>query len=1054
MRSDGNLLPAASPYSPFAVSRLALIPPVIFFLAATAAAQTTGSLSGVVTDTSGSRISAARIVLVETRTAATRQAITDVEGVYAAPLLAPGEYEIRVSQEGFAEKIRQGVRVSAGQAHRVDVTLEIGEQRDEVIVVADAPIVSTELGDYGGQVTDAELHQLPLNGRDLFQSSYYEPGVHLPTTALRESLTTGLGTAISINGASPYMNAFRLDGVYINEATNAVPSGVAGLTLGLESVSELHVASDPYSAEYGRAAGGVLAAVSRSGSNDFHGDAYWYFRNSALDAKNYFDSKQEDIPPLRRNQFGALLGGPIKREKAFFLLNYEGFRGRLTSTRRPVVPTLEARQGVLPDVEGGVRQVPVNPAISSYLDLYPTPNGRDFGDGTAEFVNEGTLETREDHLSAKTDLLFGAGSRLAVRYTFDDGDDARPDAVRIWSFENDSRYQFLHANLQQVHSPSTISNLRFAYSRVENAERGRVLPNVPESLSLVPGQPLGSIETTGLEGIGGFAARIVPRTFDLEDYQINGDLTHIAGRHNIRAGGGVDRLRFDQFADISAIGLFRFNSLENLLLGSPITAEAVQPGSTSARLWRYWQFHGYLQDDIRVTRRLNLGLGLRYETATTPDEAQARVATLRNPLTDSDTFVGGKLWDNPSKANFAPRASLAYDVTGAGRTVLRAGAGMFYDLLGSRELVVAGMRVPPLFQRVSVFRPGGFPDLLGAIAEAQPSSAVDGIDYDLEQPYVLRWRLGIDQALTRDLALTLEYVGSRGAHLMGKIGNMNTPLPEQLADGRLFIPAGAERINPNFGDIGMRRSQFNSFYHGLNALLLARPVGGLRYQVKYTWAKSIDEASASLFDEYAGVDLVPTVWDYRANRGPSSFDLRHLFVANFLYELPSQSGPAKHLIGGWMLSGVVTAQSGPRFAPSVGFDNARLAAARGDLGQRPDYVGSNGTDLITGDPAQWFNPTAFALPQPGFLGNLGRGTLSADGLFAIDVAVQKQVWRSERQTWTLRAEAFNLTNHPNFGVPSSLALFNSSGARVGSAGRVTNTATPSRQIQLALRWSF
>ncbi len=1023
-------------------------------LCSLAAAQTTGSLGGAVSDPTGARIPDASVRIVETRTGAGRDVHTDAEGRYLAPRLAPGLYEIHVAGEGFRDQIRRGITVSAGRAHTVDFELELGEQRQEIVVVGDAPIITTSAADYGGQVSSEELHELPLNGRDLFQSAYYEPGVHLPTAALRESLTTGLGTAISINGSNPYQNAFRLDGVYINEATNAVPSGIAGLTLGLEAVRELHVASDPYSAEYGRAAGGVLTAVSRSGTNDYHGALYWYFRNSALDAKNYFDRAADPIPPLRRNQFGGLFGGPLRTNRAFFLVNYEGFRSRSGSTRRPAVPTALARQGILPGANGGERRVNVDPNVQPYLDLYPLPNGRDFGDGTAEFVNQGVLETREDHFSGKLDLLLNAESRLAVRYTFDDGDDARPDAVRIWSFENDSRYQFLHTDWQTTHSPSTISNVRVAYSRIENAERGRVIPDVPDSLSLVPGQPLGSIETTGIANIGGFGARIVPRTFDLQDFQLNGDVTHLWGRHNLRVGAGFDRLRFDQFADISSIGLFRFRSLENLLTAQPITAEAVRPGSTSERAWTYYQFHGYVQDDIRLTRRLNLGLGLRYETATTPTEAQNRVASLRDPLRDSETVVGGPLWDNPSKANFAPRASLAWDPAGSGRTVLRAGAGMFYDLLGSRELVVAGMRMPPIFQRVSVFRPSGFPDLLGAIAAARPSSAVDGVDFNLEQPYVARWRFGIDQALTSDLALKLEYVGARGAHLMGKLGNINTPFPERLPDGRLFIAEGAGRINPNFGDIGLRRSQFNSFYHGFNASLLARPRNGLRYQLKYTWAKSIDEASAILFDEFAGVDLVPTVWDYRANRGPSSFDLRHLFVLNFSYEPPAVKGPARRWLGGWRIHGVVTAQSGPRFSPSVGFDQARLGAARGDLGQRPDALRPVQQGVILGDPARWFDPTAFGLPAAGFLGDLGRGTLSADGLFTIDLAVHKDLWRTDRQSWTLRTEVFNLTNHPNFGIPSGLRLFNSSGGRIGSAGRVTNTASSSRQIQLALRWSF
>lgn len=988
-------------------------------------------------------------------TGAERVVETDAFGGYSAPGLAPGVYEMRVSAPGFAPYVHQGVTLSAGQALRVDFPLQIEEIRDTVTVVGDAPPIAAGAADFSREVSSQELHELPLNGRDLYQSAAYEPGVHLPTAALRESLTTGLGTAFSVNGATPYQNGFRLDGVYVNEATNAVPSGVAGLTLGVEAVQDLQIAANPYSAEYGRAAGAVMTAVSKSGGNDYHGDLYWYFRNSALDAKNFFDQASEPIPPLRRNQFGALFGGPIKKNKAFFLLNYEGFRGRLGSTRRPAVPTLAARRGELPDGEGGVHQIAVNPAVAPYLDLYPAPNGRDFGDGTAEFVNEGTLETREDHLSAKFDWLPDEASRFTARYTFDDGDDARPDPVRIWEFQNASRYNFLHTEYQRVLSPTTLFHLRAAVSQVKNEELGEVIPDVPASLSLIPGQTLGSLETTGIQNIGGFGARILPRRFDLQDWQFNGDLTSILGRHTFKAGAGFDRIGFNQVADISAIGLYRFNSLENLLLGNPITGEATRPGSTSQRDWTYYQFFGYLQDDIRLTQRVSLSLGLRYETVSTPSEAEGRVATLPDPLRDAQTTVGGPLFDNPSRANFAPRASLAWDPTGKSKTVFRLGGGIFYDLIGSRELVVAGMRVPPIFQRVAVFRPSGFPDLPSAIEGANPSSAVDGLQFDLNQPYVARWRFGIDQALGAGHTLKLEYVGARGVHLMGKLGTINTPFPETLADGRQFIPEGAPRVNPAFGDIGMRRSEFNSFFQGFNVLLLGRGGKSLRYQVKYTWAKSIDEASAALFDEFANADLVPTVWDYRANRGPSSFDLRHAASANFSWDLPQPASKGmRPLLGGWRLHGVLTFQSGAPFSPTVGFDQARLGAARGDLGQRPDYVGSPGQDVILGDPGRWFDPNAYALPDAGFLGNLGRNTLNADGLANLDLAVHKDLLRTERQAWTLRLEAFNLTNHANFAIPSGLSLFNSSGSRIGGAGRVTGTTTPSRQIQAALRWSF
>jgi hypothetical protein len=1022
-------------------------------LALSASAQTDSSLEGVVHDPTGGVIVGAAVRVEHKGGLAQRTLTTDAAGKFRAIELPPGDYRLTVSAENFRTSVQEGIDLSAGRAAQVDLTLQIGPQQQEVLVVADAAPLSTRASGWGGLVDKDSLDSLPLNGRDLFELSILQPGATSPPAA-RTGLAQGLGLQISVNGARPNQNGFQIDGIWVNDATKAMPSSAAGSVLGLETVREIHMVSNPYSAQYGRTAGGLFEAVSASGSNQFHGALYEYFRNDALDAKNFFDSPDDPIPPLRRNQFGGVVSGPIVRNRAWFLFNYEALRQRLGRTLRPTVPSLDARQGVLPGPDGGIERVNVNPAVQPYLDLYPTPTGRDFGDGTAEAQRQASSSTDEDFLSGKVDLQLSDSMRLATRYTFSDALNREPEDMGIWTFQLGSRNHFFSSELQTILSPTAVMDLRVAYSRVNNSETSDLRGDIGPDLSFVQGQPLGTMTVTGLSDFGGFLARARPRTFALNSLQTSGDLSWQTGAHWFKAGAGVDRIRFNQRSDLSFVGSYTFNSLRNLLAGAPNIAEVADPSSDTARLWTYYQPYFFVEDEVRLHSNVSLNLGLRWEAASTPTEIDGKVATLPDFYRDAEPTLGGPLYTNPSWTNFAPRAGLAWSPFGDNRTVVRAGAGLFFDLLGSRELTIAGVRTPPFFNRILVFGRPRFPDILNAAAGRTPSASVDGLDYNLEQPKVWRWQLNLEQQVGRRSVARLGYSGMRGLHLMGQVGNVNTPIPQQLADGRWFFPDNVPRLNPAFSRIGLRRSQFNSFYHGLTASLERRLDRNLRYQVKYTFSKSIDEISSSTFNDFEASDQVPVTPDYRLNRGLSDFDLRHVFAGNVSYLLPRMEGSARRwLLGGWEVHALSQLQSGNPFAPSVGFDQARLLTGFGDTGQRPDLA-RPGANLILGGPDQYFDPTGFSLPQPGFLGTLGRGTLRGPGLFTLDVGAHKRFSLTERQAITFRAEIFNITNEANFQIPSGQELFTQQGGRIGSAGRITSTATPARQIQLALRWEF
>jgi hypothetical protein len=1028
---------------------------LLFFIIAVipSPAQTTGQIEGLVLDPANLPIPNALLHFAETGTGAERQVKTDERGWYLAPALATGSYEIDLEHPGFRREIRRGVTLSAGRVARIDFKLQLGKPSDTVIVTGEASPVSATSGDWMASIERLKLDSLPLNGRDLFDLSSQQPGTTVATTS-NKSMTTGSGIRLSVNGARPNQNGFRLDGVYINDATSSAPTSAGGRLLGIESIEELHVVSSPFDAEYGRAGGAVLTAVSKSGSNQWHGSAYEFFRNSALDAKNFFNPAEEEIPPLRKNQFGGLISGPVMKNRLFFLVNYEGVRETSSRTISSVTPNSEARLGQLP---GGT--VEVAPEAVPYLELYPLPNGRDYGDGTGEYITNGITSSREDYVTGKLDVIFSNRLRHSLRYTYDNAFTTRPEPLNIYTFLDDSHYHFLHTETQFFQSAGTVHSLGAGFSRVWNSQDNNLPPCITPSLSFVPGLPMGRLAmTSGMSSFGGGRGdnvSLFPRRFVVNDFQVNYTLTHVRGKHTLKAGGSFNRLQFNQRSDNSAKGTYTFSSLADFLQGAPRSGEMMMVGSDTIRGWRQNFLSGFIQDEFRAGARLTITLGLRYEPYSTPTEVNGKIATLPDPVHDSAVTVGGALFENPSKTNFAPRVALAFDPFGTSKTVIRAGAGVFFDPLSTRDLVISGVRLPPFFEEVSLSWPE-FPNMYEAAQNATPLNTIDMLDYYVSQPYIMQFHLLVQEELTRGLVLQLGYAGARGVHLSGAVEEMNPTRPEVLPGGQLYFPASMIRINTAFSRIRGRWTQFDSSYHGFQTSLESRWQRGFTLQFKYAWSKSLDNNSTAIRNDFLNTSYVPNMFDFSLNRGRSDFDLRHVFTGNFSWQIPyGKDNGIGRVLGDWELIGKIQAQSGPGFSPTVGFDRARLSkGGAGDVGQRPIYAGSPDQDIILGHPSRWFDASVFELPPAGMYGDLGRNVLEGPGLLSLDLALHKVIWHTERQSIRFRAEAFNVTNHPNFQMPSSLALFTSSLNRVGSAGQITDTATAARQIQLALQWTF
>lgn len=1009
-------------------------------------AQTTGVIEGLVRDPAGLPVSGAAVSLRETGTGAARSVQSDVRGRYLAAALAPGNYRVTIKASGFRAAEQTDAALSAGRTLRVDFALQIGEVQEILNVTSDGVMVSTTATDWGSTINRRQLDGLPLNGRDIFDLAAQQPGVIVANHA-EGAIFNGMGTQISVNGNRPNQNSFRMDGIYLNDASASAPASAAGRLLGIEGIEELRLIANPFSVEYGKAAGAVLTAVSRSGTNQFHGSAYHFLRNHAMDARNFFDTPSDPIPVLRRNQFGGVVSGPVVRNRIFFLANFEGVRESSGRTRRALTISANARRGLLP-----TGNVPVAPAVQPYLNIYPLPNGRDFGDGTAEFISQGSNVNNENYAVGRTDFVFNDRWRTSLRVTTDGARNGGPDPFLAWNLEKFSRFVFVNSETHYVQSPTALHALRFGVSHVRNNEDGTG-PNIPPSLSFVPGRPIGQIQVTGLTEYTDRAVGALPRLHILNDTQVSYQGSQIRGLHTLRWGVGYDRLGFQQRGDFNANGRYIFSSLQNFLRGITRSGDLMLPESDTGRTWRQHQYYFFLQDEIRLRPNLDLSLGVRYEGYTSPSEKDGKIATLADPLRDKSLRLGGPLFRNPSAKNFAPRAALAWSPGGHSRTVLRAGVGMFFDLLTSREVTISGMRVPPFFNRVLLTAPA-FPNLLAAARAGTPDQSMDGLAYNLQQPYVLQFRFSIDRQITRHLALEAGYSGSRGIHLIGQFGDYNVSQPQILPDGRAFFTQGGPLRNPALGRIGLRTSDFDSNYHGLILQLRRRMQRGVAFQASYTWAKTIDNSSSNVNTEFDNSDRNPFPLQLTLQRGRADFDTRQLFNMNVEWQMPwKTSGWGRHLFNGWELNGVVQAQSGFPFNPRIGFDRTRLQSSFGDLDQRPNLAANPGR-IVQGDPAQYFNPLAFELPEAGFYGNLGRNTITGPGLFAVNLGLQKPVFRTERQQLRLRLDTFNVTNHPSFDNPSSVALFASTGGRVGSAGQITATSVPARQLQVSLRWAF
>jgi outer membrane receptor protein involved in Fe transport len=1022
-----------------------------------------GTISGTVSDPSSAPIPGATVVLLSQATGVTRELTTNASGFYRAPNLLPGRYRVTVSLTGFATLV-ENIELNVGGEAVVNAQLRTGELKEMVEVEAKGAAVEHGTSTLGATVGGTTIRELPLNGRDWTMLATLEPGAHTVDTQNPSLLgntgriNRGWGTQITVNGARPQQNNYRLDGVSINDWSGGGPGNTIGMNLGVEAIQEFSVVTGNASADYGKTSGGVFNAITRSGSNLWHGSTYEFHRNSKLDAKNFFDASEP--PPFHRNQFGFSLGGPIRKDRTFIFGDYEGLRESLSTTNLINVPSTAARTGQLAS-----GRVAVDPRVVPYLALFPQPNVSDQGDiGIAGLVQE--VDTTENFFTVRADHTLGQRDNLHATVMSDGGRTVGPDTHDLELQANNSRRKLATLEHTHIFGANLVNTARVGYSRVVG-EAPVTLDTINAAvrdiaLGFIPGHPTGTINVSGLTRFPGVDAQL--SRFFYNSYQGYDDVFVTRGRHALKLGVALEHIRLQESTDSSVNGGYDFGSLTNFLTDVPASFSATAPGTQTLPTYlRQTVLGAYVQDDWRLRPNLTFNLGLRYEMATVPTEKNGRLATLTS-LPDREVKLGSPYFDNPTLLGFSPRVGFTWDPFRDGRTSVRGAFGI-YDTLPLTYLFGTLTMVAGPYARVGVVtNPGAGSFPTGAIGLVTPEKdRVSYIEQDPSRSYVEQWNLNLQRELVRDLTLLIGYVGSHGVHQPFRTQDTDIVLPTETADG-LFWPVprnSGTRLNESFGQIQALAWNVSTVYHAMNVKLTKRMSHGVQAGASYTWGKSIDSNSATIAGgQFANsINGLPLFWP-GLFRGLSDFDVRQSLTLNTLVEIPgpgSSEGGAGWLTHGWQIGGILRVASGHPFSVLVGGDS--LGQKSNNPFNFPDRLDTPEcrNPVNPGDPVHYIKTECFVVPQPNNrLGNAGRNTLEGPGLADLDMSLYKntKVRRvSDTFNVQLRVEFFNVLNRPNFRPPTgaNAQIFNASFNRNSTAGRLTATATTSRQIQLAVK---
>jgi len=1017
------------------------------FLAIPLHAQVVGaSLSGTVRDDTGAGLATAVVTIQNSETGAQRKLVTDEAGRYAAPSIAVGRYLVSAQKPGFSTQVRKGINLVVGQSITVDLVLPVGELKQVMVVEEASSPVNLSTQQTSGLVSERQVKDLPLNGRSFDELMTLNAAV-VNYTAERSggvgTSNSSVGNMFAVSGRRPQENLFLLNGIEYTGASliNNTPGGTSGQLLGVDAVREFNVVTDAYGAEYGKRPGGQVSIVTASGSNQLHGSVYEFLRNSDLDARNFFD--QGPIPEFRRNEFGASLGGPIRKDKLFLFGNHEGYRQNLGLSDVTLVPDNSARAATAP-------------GVAPLLALWPVANGPDLGGGIAEAFSHPLQHIREDFGTIRLDYNISDKDTLFAVYTVDDSAAQTPTVNPLSSVAETLREQVGSLQEQHVFSPTLLNTARIGFSRAGYFFTGETPVAVP---GWVAGDPVGAVVIGGGTALNGASSISLAGTNAGSNLQAVRNLftydDHVAytrGIHQFEAGVWVQRIQANDNLAQDQYGQASFGSLSAFEQGT-VSTFTVVPSPTPLG-WRSVEGAGFVQDTLKLRPNLQVRIGFRFESTNGWNEAHGRAANY--------TFVDGVIQTNPAvgdsvftvnRAKFLPepRVGLAWDPFGKSKTVVHAGFGIYRALLDNLDYRLdqaAPFNTTDSLKNVSIV---GLQLQPGAAAPAGSKISPSGIQSDAYTPTVVTWTLKIEQQIAPDTSLGVGYVGSHGYHEMLSV-DANEPYPTYV-NGAPFYPSGAANADPSLANTTTWFSEGLSSYNALEADVTHRFAHGFQLRGVYTFSKSLDDGTAwnsSVGANAPGFVMFPLnpKWDW----GPSTSDVRNLASLNGTYELPLGKGLrgwASKLASGWSVSAIETLQSGFPFTAQLGYNPTGNGDSRNPV--RPSYNPAFSGAIVLGGPNRYFNPAAFVVPATGTYGNVGRDTLTGPGLAELDASLVKTTPLSDRARLQFRAEFFNLANRANFGTPNAVVFTSASTVPSPTAGVITATSTTSRQIQFGLK---
>jgi len=1033
-----------------------------------------GTITGTITDTSGSLISKAQVVITNRATGVRRAVVTNDEGFYTAPNLVPGDYQIKASAPGFAPK-GTSLTVTVGDEITLPLSLNIGAVDQKIEIVDTPPEVELSSSALSTVVGGPAIRDLPLNGRSWTDLANLQPGVATVSTQIGFDQgagrgNRGFGAQISISGGRPSQNNYRLDGISINDYANSGPGSVIGVNLGVDAIAEFSVITTNYSAEYGKTSGGVINAITRSGTNQVHGNAYSFFRNSALDAKNYFDIGSSP-PPFSRYQYGASAGGPIWKNHTFFFGDFEAIRQALSTTATVNVLSNAARARV------------TDPAVLKYIGLFPIANRNTTTTGDIaqynfikqENVVENFFTARIDHRISAKDSAFGT-------YLFDNTPFTIGDAQNLTLISSKTRRQDLILEESHIFNSSFINSLRFGLNRQAIANDLGVSALNPlagdTSLGIIPGRTAPGVNVPGLDRLVGGVGSSPSYLFRYTTFQGYDDAFLTRGTHTIKFGGAFERLQNNILALSNPNGLFNFGSTSALIANKPKKLQAGIASTLSPRNLRQFIAGGYIQDDWHFKPNLTLNLGIRYEMSSVPTEVAGKLSALRQ-ITDATPHLGNPYFYNPTYKNFEPRVGFVYDPFKDHRTSVRAGFGMYDVLPLLYQFEILSVLTSPYFEIGSTSNPavklGANPNFVQQSLTASPSSL--GQAYIQPHPkrnYVMQWNLNVQHELAKDITLSVGYVGSRGIHQPFRVEDANVVLPTKTAQGYLWPSVPGAQVNPNVGTIRALWWMSNSFYDALLSDITAHVGRNLQLKGSFTWGKSLDNNSATIAGDAFGNSVPSLDWyDTSLSYGRSDFDVSKIFALNTIFNFPDDAnvhGFTAVARNGWQLGGIYKQSTGTPFTPLIGGDP--LGKGGSDPWDYPDRIPN--CDPVNhsfkrGGALNYVNLACFPAPgvtptkpkgNPFLRGNTSRNIITGPSLSDVDLSLFKNNTIkkiSEDFNIQIRAELFNVLNHTNFTPPNNnnQQLYDSTLTLLPTAGVLSSpTATSSRQLQLAVKVIF